>query len=102
MARRKQFDPIEATMEAALRPGDFIGYNAGWPFVADLEEVRKEIERLITVEPARAVGLFETFLAGCYEKVEELDDSSGNFGMFVVDLFCNWVKAQQKAGTDPQ
>ena len=29
------------------------------------------------------MGLYQTFLAGCYERAEELDDSSGNFGMFV-------------------
>ena len=51
--------------------------------------------------PARAVALYETFLAGCYEKAEELDDSSGSFGMFVDGLFCGWVKARQAAGADP-
>jgi hypothetical protein len=30
------------------------------------------------------VGLYETFLAGCHEKAEELDDSGGNFSMFKV------------------
>ena len=40
-------------------------------------------------------------LAGSYEKAEELDDSSGNFGMFVDGLFCGWVKARQAAGADP-
>jgi hypothetical protein len=34
----------------------------------------------------RAVTLYELFLAGCYEKAEELDDSSGGFGMFVEGL----------------
>ena len=51
--------------------------------------------------PARAVALYETFLAGSYEKAEELDDSSGNFGMFVDGLFRGWVKARQAAGADP-
>ena len=68
MAKRKQSDPLEGTMEAALRPGDFIPYNAGWSFVADLEEVKKQIEKRINVEPARAVSLFETFLAGCWRR----------------------------------
>lgn len=102
MAKRKRVDPIEDTIETALRPGDFIGYNAGWSFVADLEEVKKQIEKVMTAEPVRAVDIFETFLAGCYEKIEELDDSGGDFGMFVDDLFCDWVKARQKAETDPQ
>ena len=51
--------------------------------------------------PARAVALYETFLAGSYEKTDELDDSSGNFGMFVDGLFRGWVQARQAAGADP-
>lgn len=51
--------------------------------------------------PARAAALYETFLAGCYEKAEELDDSRGNFGMFVDRLFSGWVKACQAASADP-
>lgn len=39
--------------------------------------------------------------AGSYEKAEQLDDSSGNFGMFVAGLFRGWVKARQAAGADP-
>lgn len=53
-------------------------------------------------EPARAVALYEAFLAGCYEKAEELDDSSGSFGTFVGELFCGWVKARQAAGASPE
>jgi hypothetical protein len=44
--------------------------------------------------------LYELFLAGCYEKAEEIDDSSGNLGMFFKDLFCGWIKARQAAGRD--
>jgi hypothetical protein len=33
------------------------------------------------------VSLYETFLAGCYEKVEEIDGSSGSFGQFVGRKF---------------
>jgi len=38
--------------------------------------------------------------SACYEKVEELDDSGGNFGMFVVTLYCGWIKARQAARAD--
>ena len=51
--------------------------------------------------PARAVALYETFLAGSYEKADELDDSSGNFATFVDCLFRSWVKARRAAGADP-
>ena len=49
-------------------------------------------------EADRAVRLYEMFLSGCYEKVEEIDDSSGNLGMFFQDLFLSWIEARQKAG----
>jgi len=93
-------DPLEAAIEAALQPGRFIAYRAGWGFVSSLEEVADQIEKLVHTDPERAGGLFETFLAGCYEKAEELDDSSGSFGMFVESLYCGWIKARQAARSD--
>jgi tetratricopeptide (TPR) repeat protein len=94
-------DPLEREIEAALQPGDFIGWRAGWSFVADLERVEGRVASLVRTAPGRAVALYEAFLAGCYEKVEEIDDSSGNFGMFVERLFHGWVRARQAAGADP-
>jgi hypothetical protein len=47
------------------------------------------------------VALYETFLAGCHEKAEEIDDSSGSFGQFVGELYRAWIKARQAAGADP-
>ena len=89
-------------MEVALQPGRFIAYGAGRDFVSSLEGVAGQLETLVPVEPERAVRLYETFLAGCYEKAEELDDSSGNFGMFVVSLYCGWLKARQAARADAE
>jgi hypothetical protein len=93
-------DPLEAAVEAALQPGRFIAYRAGSDFVSSLEEVAGQIEKLVHTDPERAGGLYETFLAGCYEKAEELDDSSGSFGMFVESLYCGWIKARQAARSD--
>ena len=78
MTRRRpaRQDPLEAAIEVALQPGRFIGYRAGWDFVSSLEEVAGQLEPLVRTDTKRAVGLYETFLAGCYEKAEELDDSS--------------------------
>jgi hypothetical protein len=95
-------DPIEQAMELALRLGDFIGYDASWEFVSGLEEVERDIAELLSAEPERAVDLYETFVAGCYEKAEEIDDSSGSFGMFVEDLFRGWIGARQAAGSDAE
>jgi tetratricopeptide (TPR) repeat protein len=99
--RPAKADPLEQEIEAALQPGFFIKYRAGSAFVEDLDCVEEKIAKLVRSAPARAVALYETFLAGCYEKAEELDGSSGNFGMFVAGLFRGWVKACQAAGADP-
>ncbi len=98
--RRRRRDPIDHAMELALRLGDFVDYGAAWSFVTGLEEVGGQIEKLLHHEPEHAIDLYETFIAGCYEKADEIDDSSGNFGMFVEDLFCGWIKARQAAGSD--
>jgi hypothetical protein len=93
MKRTRRRDAIEQAMEHALRLGDFIDYGAAWSFITELEEVAEQVEQLLPGEPERAIKLYETFIAGCYEKAEEIDDSSGNLGMFVENLFCSWIKS---------
>jgi hypothetical protein len=88
-------------MELALNPGVFIPDQACCSFVSELEEVAAIIAKLTRAGPARAAALYETFLAGCYEKAEELHDSSGSFGQFTGDLICKWIKARQASGADP-
>ena len=85
-------DPLEAAIEVALQPGRFIAYGAAWDFVSSLEEVAGRLETLVGTDAKRAVVLYATFLAGCYEKAVELDDSSGNFSMRVMKLYCGWIK----------
>ncbi|MFH1673532.1 MAG: DUF6880 family protein [Pseudomonadota bacterium] len=99
--KRKQIDSLEQAIEAALSPGNFIPYNAAWSFVDDVQDVANDIGKIIKKEPKRAVNLYETFIAACHEKADELDDSSGNFGMLVQDLFRGWIKARQAANQDP-
>ncbi len=99
--KRKQIDPLEQAMEAALSPGSFISYKAAWSFMDDVQDVANDIGKIIKKEPQRAVRLFETFIAACHEKADEIDDSSGNFGMLVEDLFRGWIKARQAANDDP-
>lgn len=48
------------------------------------------------------VTLYEVFLAGCYDKTEEVDDSGANLSMFFEDLFISWIHARQKAGCPPE
>jgi tetratricopeptide (TPR) repeat protein len=99
--KRKQIDPLEKAIEAALSPGSFISYNASWSFVDDVQGVANDIGKIIKKEPERAANLYETFIAACHEKADEIDDSSGNFGMLVEDLFRGWIQARQDAKHDP-
>jgi hypothetical protein len=92
---------IETAIERALSPGQFIGYGASMSFVSGLQNPAGAIEKLVEVDPERAVRLYETFLAGCYEKAEEIDDSGGDLGMFIDDLYSGWIKARQAANADP-
>ena len=104
MARkpRSKIDPMEQAIELAFNPDAFISYNACESFVSDLEDVADSIGKLTVSDPARAVILYETFLAGCYEKADAIDDSSGSFGQFAGELFCGWITARQAAGGDPE
>jgi hypothetical protein len=99
MARRPA-DPIESAMEMALAPGRFISEGASYSFVRGLEEVAQQIGGITEASPDRGVALYETFIAGCYEKAEEVDDSSGSLGAFGGGLFCGWVTARQAAAAD--
>ena len=98
---RRGADPFERQMELALDPGGFVFDRACFALVSELRKVAAGIEKLTLTDPVRATTLYETFLAGCYEKVDALDDSSGSFGQFVRDLFRGWIKARQASGADP-
>jgi hypothetical protein len=99
--RAPKGDPFEQRIESALQPGAFIRYRAVDDFEDGLDRVKEEIEKLGKAgEAERAVGLLEAFIAGCYLKAEELDDSGGTFGVFVQSLFCAWIYARQRAKAD--
>src|ERR1035437_9824757 len=85
-------------MEEALRPGRYISEHASFSVVNELESVAAQIAE---ADPERAVGLYETFIAACYEKADEVDDSSGYLGMFGDGLFARWVTARQAVSADP-
>ncbi len=99
--KRKQIDPLEQAIEAVLSPGNFISYAAASSFVDTVQDVASDIEKVIKREPERAALLFETFVAACHEKADEIDDSSGNFGMLVENLFLDWIKSRQAANHAP-
>ncbi len=92
-------DPLEVTIETTLRPGQFIDWKMGLTFTSELHAVIAQIDQLLATDPERAVSLYESLLAGCYEKADEIDDD-GYFGDFVEGIYCGWVKARQAAGAD--
>lgn len=92
---------MERLIESTLIPGRYISHHDDFSFVEGLSIVEKQLAKLIPTDPAQALSLYETLLAGCYEKAEEIDGSSGSFGQFVGELYCGWIKARQAAGTDP-
>ncbi len=92
---------IEVELEEALQPGRFIGYNASFDFVPGLEEVHTRLKGMIDAEEGAAAAIhLETFIAACYEKVEEIDDSSGGLGQLVEG--CRHVAVAQKAVPRPE
>lgn len=94
-------DALERDLERILLPGVFIGWRDTSSFVSDLAAIEARIADLSRADPERAVSLYESFLAGCYEKAEELDDSGGDFAGFVQALFAGWTRARRAAGADP-
>jgi len=97
--RPRTRDPLLGEIEQELCLGRFISYGDMFDFVRDLEQIEEKLAALVADgEAERAVGLYEAFLAGCYEKIDECDDSGGYLGMFWDELFCGWVKARQAAG----
>ena len=102
MANRRaaRRDSMDGRIESALRPGRFIRWNEGFSFVSDLRHLEGEIVTVMNADPARAVALYETFIAGCNLKAEEIDDSDGDLGTFAHGLFCGWIQARQAAAAD--
>jgi hypothetical protein len=45
--KKKQIDPLEQAMEAALEPGRFISYEAAWSFVDTVQGVADKIGKII-------------------------------------------------------
>lgn len=90
----------ETEMESALQPGEYIGYRDEDDFLDRLRKIETGIARLKPCQ--KAVELYETFLAGCYAKADDVKDDLGGFSGFVESLYLGWIRARQKDGLDPQ
>jgi hypothetical protein len=95
-------DEMVNVIERALNPGAFISYKQSWDFMLDLGRTKDRLDTLASDDPERAVELYELFLSGCYDKAEEIDDSSGGLGDFFQELFLGWVKTRRQAKCDAQ
>jgi hypothetical protein len=93
---------LEQAIESALAPGRFVSYRDASEFIEDVEALQARMAPLIeSGEARRAVAILQTFIAGCYEKFEEIDDSGGGFRQFVQGLFCDWARARRAAKANP-
>ena len=98
-AKPKTTDPVLPAVEQALRPGEFIRHDAMPDFVDNLRQTEEKLAALVQEgEAERAILLYEVFLSGCYDKLEQCDDSGGTFGLFFDSLVCGWIQARQAAG----
>ncbi|MGD0228845.1 MAG: DUF6880 family protein [Syntrophorhabdales bacterium] len=98
--RSEETDQLERAIETALAPGRFVSYHAASSFVKDVQAVADRVGSLMKGEPKRAARVYETFIAACHEKADEVDDSGGDFRTLVQGLFCGWIEACQAAGMD--
>jgi hypothetical protein len=92
---------IEGAIEHALKAGTFVRYRSMVEFVRGLQAVADRLAELVGAgDPDLAADLYQTFIAACQEKAEEIDDSGGDLGRFAQDLFVGWVRARQAAKAD--
>jgi hypothetical protein len=95
-------DPVEAEIEHALDPDRFVSDRAASGSLTTSNRSRRPSAGSSPTIPNVRPPCSETFLAGCYEKAEEVDDSSGSFGMFAQTLISGWITARQAAQASPQ
>jgi hypothetical protein len=91
----------EQRIETALDPGRYVSERHCFTFVSDLERVVADVTGLVASDPRLTATSYQTFVAGCTETADEVDDSSGEFGMFVVSLVGGRVSARQAAAARP-
>jgi|GEM_PF-313502 len=96
-------DKILVDIERCLCCGEFIAWNEEDVFVEGLRSTKKHLDALVkNKEATRAVELYEVFLAGCEEKMDEMGGECLAITEFFHELFISWIHARQKAGLDPQ
>ncbi len=93
--------PMDNIIESALQPGRFFRWNESFSFVSNLRRLDDKILKVIVTGTSETTAWYETFIAACNLKAEEIDDSDGDFGTFAGGLFLRWIQARQAAAADP-
>jgi hypothetical protein len=65
---------------------DFIDYYSLLDFMENLDRIGEGIRKLIDPYPNEACDLLFYFIERCMKKMDYVDDSSGSFGDFIVEL----------------
>ena len=102
MKRKREKDKWIDAIEDALYQEDFVSYGRAWEFVHNLGQVKEKLDAFAADDPECAVEVYEVFLSGCYDKADDIDDSSGGLGDFFQELFLIWVKVRQLAKCDAE
>jgi hypothetical protein len=95
-------DPLVGEIRYELMPGRFVKWDEVSRLVLNLDRVCEKVEALVRAgEAERAVTLYEVFLAGVYDKIEEADDECDLAKLF-HRLVCGWIQARQAAGNSAE
>ncbi|MEZ6009332.1 MAG: hypothetical protein R3F05_16435 [Planctomycetota bacterium] len=92
--------PLDRRIEVVLEPGRLIEADRVPIFLDRLQHVFSTVRGLAEHDPHGAITHVQTFVIGCLEKAEEIEDD-GSFGSFVHALFVAWVKLRQRLAADP-
>ncbi|MEA2054872.1 MAG: SWIM zinc finger family protein [Candidatus Thermoplasmatota archaeon] len=101
IALRKSIDVNSYKREIAnAMDVDFIDYYSQIDFIKNLNRIEKDIRKLIDPYPNDACDLLFYFIEKCMKKIDYVDDSSGSFGDFIVELGSLYGKSLRNADID--
>ncbi|MGE0191718.1 MAG: hypothetical protein AB7T63_06705 [Planctomycetota bacterium] len=92
--------PLDRRIEVVLEPGRPIEADRVPIYLDRLQHVFSTVLGLAEDDPQSAITHVQTFVMGCLEKAEEIEDD-GSFASFVHALFVAWVKLRQMLAADP-
>ncbi len=79
----------------------FLVWNKVWDFVQNLEIIKEEIDELIAKKYFKeAKEILEYFIEKAIYKIEDLDDSGGDYSPFVRSLFDSYAKTLRGCNVD--